>query len=223
MGDIEFSDKYGDTFKNGTVNGDDYTRIQWVLSEGKNGFEFGGIDPLQEDWIEIDKNVVVLEKINDFINKKITTEKIKDLLSIVSADVEKTGIFNNVKQKQKIDAAINGMSIATSSEIPASTMADYARTFGDYNDYLMEAKNDKMQSRLRQAAKEYNEGCENDDDKIDYDAWIPWIDTSGVFDMSKDELYNELKKKNALPFSADIAYTRPANTYYENSIYRGDF
>ena len=87
----------------------------------------------------------------------------------------------------------------------------------------MEAKNEKMQSRLRQAAKEYNESCENDDDKINYDAWIPWIDTSGVFDMSKDELYNELKKKNALPFSADIAYTRPANTYYENSRFKGDF
>lgn len=224
MGDKEFDDKYGDKYMNGAVFTDDYNRIHWVLSEGTNGFEWGEIDPLQEDWIEIDKNVEVLETINDFINKKITTEKIKDLLSIVSADVEKTGIFNNVKQKQKIDATINGMSIATSSEIPASEMAKLARTFGDYNDFLMEAKNDKMQSRLRQAAKEYNEGCENDDDKIDYDAWIPWIDTSGVFDMSKDELYNELKKKNALPFSADIAYTRPANTYYENSRYsRGDF
>lgn len=223
MGDKEFDDKYGDKYMNGTAFTDDYTRILAVLSEGKNGFDICGIDPLQEDWIEIDKNVEVLETINEFINKKIKTEKIKDLLSIVSEDVEKTGIFNNVNQKQKIDATIDGMRIATSSEIPASKMADCARNFGYYNDELMEAKNDKMQSRLRQAAKEYNEGCENDDDKIDYDAWIPWIDTSGVFDMSKDELYNELKKKNALPFSADIAYTRPANTYYENSRYRGDF
>lgn len=214
MGDKEFDDKYGNTFKNGTVNGDDYYKILSVLSEGKNGFDIYGIDPLQEDWIEIDKNVEVLKKINDFI---FINKKNKDLLSIVSADVEKTGIFNNVNQKQKIDATIDGMRIATSSEIPESTLEEYAKCFGDYNDYLMEAKNDKMQSRLRQAAKEYNEGCENDDDKIDYDAWIPWIDTSGVFDMSKDELYNELKKKNALPFSADIAYTRPAKTYSENS------
>ena len=197
--------------------------LEAVISDGKKEFEVFGIDPLQEDWIVIDKNVEVLEKINEFINKKIATQNIKDALNTVSSNVEKTGIFNNPKQKQKIDATIGGMEVAVSSEIPASKMAEEAWYFGFYNDELMEAKNEKMQSRLRQAAKEYNESCENDDDKINYDAWIPWIDTSGVFDMSRDELYNELKKKNALPFSADIAYTRPANTYYENSRFKGDF
>ena len=197
--------------------------LEAVISEGKSGFSGSGIDPLQEDWIVIDENVKVLEEVNEFLNKKVATQNIKDALNTVSSNVEKTGIFNNPKQKQKIDATIGGMEVAVSSEIPASEMAELAWYFGFYNDELMEAKNEKMQSRLRQAAKEYNESCENDDDKINYDAWIPWIDTSGVFDMSRDELYNELKKKNALPFSADIAYTRPANTYYENSRFKGDF
>lgn len=194
---------------------DGSSAFEWFMSDGKTGLEWGEIDEVQEPWMPIDENLEVFERINNYLDKEIQSVNIRDALKNISVDVDNTGIFKNVAEKNKIDSTAMALSDAGNQKTTAEQLSEMAKNISDYNEALDDAKKKKRKRQMRKAAQDWNDT--HPDDQIKYDAWITELDT--WFDMGESELYSELRKRNALPFDASISYDRPANTKFENSRY----
>lgn len=185
-----------------------------IVSEGKNGFEGLGVDPLNEDWIYITPNIQVLRLLRSEEYDSVTTHSaqtnIASALDTIASDVQNAGIFNNTKQKNNLTNVAESLKEIKKKAGELPTEEELTDLIVQYNNSLEEAKCQVLRQKLRKAAEEWNNSHE--DDKISYDFWITVFDT--FLDMGTDQLYNELARRNALPFSPDIRYSRPADTKY---------
>ena len=175
-----------------------------VVSEGKNSFEGLGIDPLNEDWIYITPNIQVLRLLKSDEYDSVTTHSeqtnISSALDTIAADVQNSGIFNNSKQKSNITDVASALKEIKDQTGKLPSEEELTNLIVQYNNALEEAKCNVLRQKLRKAAQDWNDS--HPDDQISYDFWITIFDT--FLDMGTDQLYNELARRNALPFSPDI-------------------
>ena len=120
------------------------TAFDWYMSDGKAGLQWGEVDAVQEEWVPIDENLEVFVRINDYLNKEVGRVNIRDALENISVDVDNTGIFNNVAQKNKIDATASGLANSASGVTSPEELAEMARYISGYNDEIEKMKCDNM-------------------------------------------------------------------------------
>ena len=133
---------------------------------------------------------------------------ISSALDTIAADVQNSGIFNNSKQKSNITDVASALKEIKEQTGKLPSEEELTNLIVQYNNALEEAKCNVLRQKLRKAAQDWNDS--HPDDQISYDFWITIFDT--FLDMGTDQLYNELARRNALPFSPDIRYSRPADT-----------